>query len=157
MTALPLGQAQLRRRGHSGLLLLSFGSMLAATLAAAERFDATVVNMRFIKPLDATLLHELVPQHAAWVALEENTVAGGAGSAVAELLAATGHDRPHLQLGLPDQFIEHGSREQCLADAGLDAASVAGAIERWWLPLAGNLNSGRSATRMTTAARPRPA
>jgi len=157
MTALPLGQAQLRRRGHSGLLLLAFGSMLAAALAAAERLDATVVNMRFIKPLDGALLQELVPQHTAWVSLEENTVAGGAGSAVAELLAASGQERPHLQLGLPDRFIEHGSREDCLADAGLDAASVATAIERWWLPLAARLNSGRGATRMSGAALPRPA
>ncbi len=90
MTALPLGKAQVRRRGRSGLLLFSFGTMLAAALAAAERVDATVINMRFVKPLDEALLKELVPQHAAWVTLEENTVAGGAGSAVAELLDGLG-------------------------------------------------------------------
>ena len=157
MTALPLGQAQLRRGGHSGLLLLSFGTMLAAALAAAETLDATVVNMRFVKPLDAALLRELVPEHAAWVSLEENTVAGGAGSAVAELLAAAGLNRPCLHLGLPDRFIEHGSREQCLADARLDAAAVAADIGRWWLPLAGNLNSELGATRMASAVRSRPA
>jgi 1-deoxy-D-xylulose-5-phosphate synthase len=157
MGALPLGQAQLRRRGHGGLLLLSFGTMLEAALAAGERLDATVVNMRFIKPLDVALLRELVPQHSAWVSLEENTVAGGAGSAVAEALAAEGLERPHLHLGLPDRFIEHGSREECLADAGLDSASVAAAIERWWRPQAGGLNSEPAATRISGVARSRPA
>jgi 1-deoxy-D-xylulose-5-phosphate synthase len=151
MTALPLGKAQLRRRGRSGLLLLSFGTMLAAALAAAERLDATVVNMRFVKPLDEALLKELVPQHVAWVTLEENTVAGGAGSAVAELLDGLELGRPRLAVGLPDRFIEHGSREQCLADAGLDEASVVAHIERWWQAQACNLNSGRGATRMTVA------
>jgi 1-deoxy-D-xylulose-5-phosphate synthase len=151
MTALPLGKAQLRRRGRSGLLLLSFGTMLTAALAAAERLDATVVNMRFIKPLDETLLKELVTQHVAWVTLEENTIAGGAASAVAELLDGLGLGRPRLAVGLPDRFIEHGSREQCLADAGLDDTAVVAQIERWWLAQQGNLNSGRAATRMTVA------
>ena len=157
MCALPLGQAQLRRRGGSGLLLLSFGTMLEAALAAGDRLDATVVNMRFVKPLDEALLRELVPLHAAWVTLEENTVAGGAGSAVAELLDAAGLGRPRMSLGLPDRFIEHGSREQCLADAGLDTPSVIGAIERWWLPHARALNTGRAATRMAAAAHSGPA
>ena len=149
MTALPLGRAQLQRQGQSGLLLLSFGTMLAAATSAAEKLDATVVNMRFVKPLDETLLRQLVPQHSALVTLEENTVAGGAGSAVAEFLDAACLTGPRLCLGLPDKFIEHGSREQCLVDAGLDAVSVAAAIERWWLPQVRHLNSGRAATRMT--------
>ena len=157
MTALPVGRAQVCRRGHGGLLLLSFGSMLEAALAAAERLDATVVNMRFIKPLDLPLLRELVPQHAAWASLEENTIAGGAGSAVAEALAADGLDRPHLHIGLPDRFFEHGSREQCLADAGLDSAAVRTTIERWWQPLAGRLNSEPAATRISGVAGSRPA
>jgi 1-deoxy-D-xylulose-5-phosphate synthase len=152
MTALPLGKAQLRRRGRSGLLLLSFGTMLAAALAAGERLDATVVNMRFVKPLDEALLKELVAQHFAWVTLEENTIAGGAGSAVAELLDGLDLGRPRLAVGLPDRFIEHGSREQCLADAGLDEPAVVAKIERWWQSQACNLNSGRGATRMTVAA-----
>ena len=152
LETLPLGRAQLRRRGNSGLLLLSFGTMLEAALAAGDRLDATVVNMRFIKPLDEALLRELVPQHAAWVTLEENTVAGGAGSAVAELLDAAALGHPRLSLGLPDRFIEHGSREQCLADAGLDTPTVITAIERWWQPQARALNTGRAATRMTAAA-----
>jgi 1-deoxy-D-xylulose-5-phosphate synthase len=157
LTALPLGRAQLRRRGASGLLLLSFGTMLEAALAAGERLDATVVNMRFVKPLDETLLRELVPQHLAWVTLEENTIAGGAGSAVSELLDAAALSRPRLSIGLPDRFIEHGSREQCLADAGLDTPTVVTAIERWWLPQARTLNSGRAATRMAAAAHSGPA
>ncbi len=157
MSALPLGKAQLRRRGSSGLLLLSFGTMLEAALAAGERLDATVVNMRFVKPLDEALLRELMPQHAAWVTLEENTLAGGAGSAVAELLDAAALGRPRLSLGLPDRFIEHGSREQCLADAGLDTPAVTAAIERWWLPQARALNTGRAATRMVAAAHSGPA
>jgi 1-deoxy-D-xylulose-5-phosphate synthase len=151
MSALPVGRAELRRRGESGLLLLSFGPMLAAALIAAERLNATVVNMRFVKPLDEALLREWVPRHVALVTLEENTVAGGAGSAVAELLDAAGLTGPRLHLGLPDRFVEHGTREQCLADAGLDTASVVAAIERWWLPQARNLNTGRTATRMATA------
>jgi 1-deoxy-D-xylulose-5-phosphate synthase len=157
MSALPLGKAQLRRRGDSGLLLLCFGTLLASALAAGERLDATVVNMRFVKPLDEALLRELVPQHVALVTLEENTVAGGAGGAVAELLDAAGLPGPRLHIGLPDRFIEHGSREQCLADAGLDTANVLAAIEKWWLPLAARLNTGRPATRIVAAARSGPA
>jgi 1-deoxy-D-xylulose-5-phosphate synthase len=157
MSALPIGRAQVRRHGGSGLLLLSFGTMLAAALVAAERLDATVVNMRFVKPLDSALLLELVPQHAAVVTLEENTVAGGAGAAVAELLDAAGLAGPRLHLGLPDHFIEHGSRDQCLVEAGLDTPAVVAAIERWWLPQARGLNTGRIATRMAAAVHSGPA
>ena len=156
LTPLPLGRAQVRRRGSSGLLLLSFGTMLESALAAGERLDATVVNMRFVKPLDEALLRELVPQHVAWITLEENTVAGGAGSAVAELVDTLGPAHPRLYIGLPDRFIEHGSREQCLGDAGLDTATVVGTIERWWLPQARTLNSTRAATRMAGGAHSGP-
>ncbi len=157
MSALPIGKAQLRRRGDSGLLLLSFGTLLATALAAGERLDASVVNMRFVKPLDEALLRELVPQHVALVTLEENTVAGGAGGAVAELLDAAGLPGPRLHIGLPDRFIEHGSREQCLTDAGLDTANVLVAIEKWWQAQAPRLNTGRTATRIVAAARSGPA
>jgi len=157
LCALPIGRAQLRRQGGSGLLLLSFGSMLAAALAAAERLDATVVNMRFVKPLDAATLLELVPRHAAVVTLEENTVAGGAGAATAELLDAAGLTGPRLHVGLPDRFVEHGSRDQCLVEAGLDTPAVVAAIERWWLPQARSLNTGRGATRMAVAVSSGPA
>jgi 1-deoxy-D-xylulose-5-phosphate synthase len=92
----------------------------------------------------------------ALVTLEENTIAGGAGSAVAELLDAAGLAGPRLHLGLPDRFIEHGTREQCLTDAGLDSPAVVAAIDRWWLPQARNLNTGRAATRMAAAAHSGP-
>jgi 1-deoxy-D-xylulose-5-phosphate synthase len=130
-TPVPIGRAQLRREGASGLALLAFGSMLTPALALGERFDATVVNMRFIKPLDAALLRDIATSHAAIVTLEENVVAGGAGSACAEALDAAGILIPRLHLGIPDRFIEHGSREECLTAAGLDVAALGVAIERW--------------------------
>jgi 1-deoxy-D-xylulose-5-phosphate synthase len=137
MTALPVGRAELRRQGRSGLLILSFGALLKSAEAIADRLDATVVNMRFIKPLDEALVLELAAQHRALVTIEENAIAGGAGSAVLELLAGSGAAMPTLNLGIPDRFVEHGSREDCLAEAGLDAASLMNAVERWWRPLVG--------------------
>jgi 1-deoxy-D-xylulose-5-phosphate synthase len=132
MTALPVGRAQLRREGRSGLALLVFGTLLESAARIAERFDATVVNMRFVKPLDRELLIELASRHHALVTIEENAIAGGAGAAVGELLAEAGLQLPRLQLGIPDRFIEHGSRDSCLAAAGLDAAGLHASIERWW-------------------------
>jgi 1-deoxy-D-xylulose-5-phosphate synthase len=156
MHALPVGRAELRRSGRSGLLLLSFGTMLASALKAAERLDATVVNMRFVKPLDGTLLRELVPQHSAIVTLEENVIAGGAGSAVIEWLDANNLPQPRLLIGMPDRFIGHGSRDECLAEAGLDATTVGSRIERWWQSQGQLLNSGRTAPRMTAVGRSGP-
>ena len=132
MSALPLGKAQLRREGKSGLALLAFGALLAPAAAIAEAFDATLVNMRFIKPLDEELVLTLAARHRALITIEENAVLGGAGSAVVELLAAEGLSLPLLQLGIPDRFIAHGSREGCLAAAGLDAAGLRASIDRWW-------------------------
>jgi 1-deoxy-D-xylulose-5-phosphate synthase len=132
MTALPLGKAQLRREGKSGLALLAFGALVASAQQIAEALDATLVNMRFVKPLDEDLLLSLAGRHRALVTIEENATQGGAGSGVGELLAAEGVQVPLLQLGIPDRFIEHGSREECLAAAGLDAAGLAASIERWW-------------------------
>jgi len=132
MSALPLGKAQLRREGKSGLALLAFGALLAPAAAIAEAFDATLVNMRFVKPLDEELILTLAARHRALITIEENAVLGGAGSAVVELLAAEGLSLPLLQLGIPDRFIAHGSREGCLAAAGLDAAGLRASIERWW-------------------------
>jgi 1-deoxy-D-xylulose-5-phosphate synthase len=137
MAALPVGKAEVRREGHSGLLLLGFGSMVRAAELIGERLDATVVNMRFIKPLDEELVLRLAARHGALVTIEENAVAGGAGSAVIELLANCAQSLPTLTLGIPDRFIEHGSREDCLALAELDQASLHAAVERWWRPLAG--------------------
>ena len=88
--------------------------------------------MRFVKPLDENLVIELATRHRAFVTIEENAVAGGAGNAVGEALAFRGTALPHLQIGIPDRFIEHGSRESCLAAAGLDAASLSARIEQWW-------------------------
>ncbi len=132
MTALPIGKAQLRREGRSGLVIIGVGSMVAMCERIAERLDATLVNLRFVKPLDEALLLQLANSHRAFVTVEENVIAGGAGSAIAECLAAHGHALPMLQLGIPDQFIEHGSRDDCLAMARLDASSVDNAISRWW-------------------------
>jgi 1-deoxy-D-xylulose-5-phosphate synthase len=132
MSALPVGKAQVRREGKSGLALLVFGALVAPAQAIAERLDATLVNMRFVKPLDEDLLLALAARHRACVSIEENAIQGGAGSAIGELFAAEGLQIPLLQLGIPDRFIEHGSRDGCLAAAGLDAAGLSASIERWW-------------------------
>jgi 1-deoxy-D-xylulose-5-phosphate synthase len=134
MTAIPVGKAQLRREGRSGLAILVFGTLLDSGARIAERLDATLVNMRFVKPLDEALILQLAGKHRALVTIEENTVLGGAGSAVAELLATERMELPMLQLGIPDRFIEHGSRDSCLKAAGLDLASLTASIERWWEP-----------------------
>lgn len=132
MRALPIGKAQIRREGRSGLAIFAVGAMVPLCERIAEKIDATVVNLRFIKPLDEELIVRVAANHRAIVTVEENVVAGGAGSAIAECLAAHGHIPPTLNLGIPDRFMEHGSREDCLAAAGLDLASVESAITRWW-------------------------
>jgi 1-deoxy-D-xylulose-5-phosphate synthase len=118
--ALPIGKAELRREGRSGLAILAFGTMVHAVAATAERLDATLVNMRFVKPIDAALLQKVASRHEYLVTVEENVIAGGAGDAVLEELTAQGYVRPVLQLGLPDRF--------------LDPASLAASIDRWWQP-----------------------
>jgi 1-deoxy-D-xylulose-5-phosphate synthase len=132
MTALPVGRGEVRREGRSGLALLAFGTLVEPAQKIADRLDATLVNMRFVKPLDEELVASLAARHRAIVTLEENVTAGGAGSAVSETLAAHAIVMPVLQLGLPDTTIEHGSRDDGLAAARLDLASLAGSIERWW-------------------------
>lgn len=127
MQALPLGKGELRRNGRK-VAILAFGSMLAPALAAGEQMDATVVNMRFVKPLDAGLVLRLAREHELLVTIEENAVQGGAGSAVAECLQQQGVAVPMLQLGLPDRFIEQGDHMQMLADCGLDASGIINAI-----------------------------
>jgi 1-deoxy-D-xylulose-5-phosphate synthase len=121
-----------RRAGGSGLALLVFGALLDAASRVAEQLDATLVSMRFIKPLDRGLLRELTERHVAVVTIEDNAVAGGAGSAVAEALATLSRPVQLMQLGVPDRCIEHGARESCLADAGLDTSGIAARIEEWW-------------------------
>ncbi|MCZ8132002.1 MAG: 1-deoxy-D-xylulose-5-phosphate synthase [Steroidobacteraceae bacterium] len=124
---LPIGQAEVRRHG-TACALLAFGTTLAAALEVAEGIDATVVNMRFVKPLDERLVAELARSHELLVTLEENAVAGGAGAAVGECLAARGVAVPLLHLGLPDRFVEHGTRDEVLRETGLDAAGILAAI-----------------------------
>ena len=132
MSALPVGRAEIRREGRSGLLLLAFGTMVAPCVALAEKLDATLVNMRFVKPLDSELVCRLAVSHSCIVTLEENVIAGGAGSAVAECLAAHGIDARVSHIGIPDRFIEHGSREDCLVMAGIDAAGLEKQVQRIW-------------------------
>lgn len=127
MQALPIGKAQLRRKGHN-IAILAFGSMVQPALAAGEKLDATVVDMRFIKPLDEALVCELADQHALIVTVEENAVAGGAGSAVNELLLQRDFQLPVLNLGLPDTFMQHGHVPDMLAAASLDRDGIVGAI-----------------------------
>jgi 1-deoxy-D-xylulose-5-phosphate synthase len=127
MQALPLGKGELRRRG-AGVAILAFGSMLKPALEAGEELNATVANMRFVKPLDASLVRQLAAEHELLVTVEEGAVMGGAGSAVAELLAAAGVAKPLLHLGLPDRFVDHGDAALLLAAAGLDKAGLLAAI-----------------------------
>jgi 1-deoxy-D-xylulose-5-phosphate synthase len=146
MTVVPVGKGQIRREGRSGLCMLVFGTLLESARKIAERLDATLVNMRFVKPLDEALVLSLAERHSAFVTIEENAVMGGAGSAVGEVLAAAGVLIPLLQIGIPDKFIEHGSRDTCLAAAGLDAAGLSASIDRWWTPqLAVRMRSAQGA------------
>lgn len=117
------GKAFIKRQGEK-IAILAFGSMLYPALEAAEKINATVVDMRWVKPLDIDMLKQLAPAHQAWVTLEEGVVMGGAGSAVNEALANLGITQPILHLGLPDQFIEHGDPAKLLSLCGLDAAGI---------------------------------
>jgi 1-deoxy-D-xylulose-5-phosphate synthase len=132
MTTLAVGRAHIRREGRSGLAILVFGTLLESARKIAERLDATLVNMRFVKPLDENLVISIAARHRAIVTIEENAVMGGAGSAVGELLAAEGVQLPLHHIGIPDRFIEHGSRDTCLAAAGLDLAGLTADVEGWW-------------------------
>jgi 1-deoxy-D-xylulose-5-phosphate synthase len=132
MSALAIGRAQIRREGRSGLAIFAVGSMVEPAQKIADRLDATVVNLRFVKPLDEDLLIAVAARHRAIIVIEENSTLGGAGAAVTELLAADGLQIPLLQIGIPDRFIEHGSRESCLCAAGLDLPGLNASVERWW-------------------------
>ena len=141
---LPIGQAWVRRRG-SRLALVAFGAMVPVAEQLGTQFDLTVVNMRFVKPLDRTLLLELARTHAGFVTLEDNAVMGGAGSAIAELLSAEGITLPIQHLGLPDAWLEHASREQVLAESGLDLVGVRSALLARWPQLAATAHPPRIA------------
>ncbi|MFQ5644758.1 MAG: 1-deoxy-D-xylulose-5-phosphate synthase [Thiogranum sp.] len=129
LEGLPVGKAEICRTGEN-VALLVFGSPLSEALAAAERLNATVVNMRFIKPLDEACILELATSHRVLVSIEDGAIAGGAGSAVAEFLALHGNPVPLAILGIPDRFIEHASREQQSAECGLDADSIYQRVQR---------------------------
>ncbi len=120
---LPIGQGEVRRKGSS-VALLSFGSMLGAALKAGDELDATVANMRFVKPLDRELVLELARTHNLLVTIEENASIGGAGSEVARILEEAAVVKPFMRLGLPDEFIDHGDQAQLLSSIGLDATHI---------------------------------
>ncbi|WP_040261550.1 1-deoxy-D-xylulose-5-phosphate synthase [Pseudomonas massiliensis] len=122
-----IGKGVIRRRGKD-VAILVFGVQLAEALAVAQRLDASVVDMRFVKPLDEALVREMASQHGLLVTLEENAIMGGAGSAVGEFLAAEGTTVPLLHLGLPDVYVEHAKPAQMLAECGLDEAGIEAAI-----------------------------
>ncbi|MDE1923065.1 MAG: 1-deoxy-D-xylulose-5-phosphate synthase [Gammaproteobacteria bacterium] len=134
MRALPIGRGVVLREGRCGLALLAFGSLVDSALGLGAELDATVVNMRFVKPIDAALVNRIAAAHEHLVTLEENVVAGGAGAAVAEVLNAQGHRCAVMHIGIPDQPIAHGSRNDNLADAELDLASLRRRIAAWWRP-----------------------
>lgn len=131
LDTLPIGKAEVRKMGKR-TAILAFGSMVTPALVAGEALGATVVNMRFVKPLDETLVMEIAEQHELLVTIEENTVIGGAGSAVNECLLAHGISIPVINLGLPDKFIEHGSHDVLLSKCGLDASGIEGTIKAYY-------------------------
>ncbi|MBC3832738.1 1-deoxy-D-xylulose-5-phosphate synthase [Undibacterium amnicola] len=127
LTALPIGKAELKRQGKK-VAILAFGSMVHPSLLAAEALDASLVNMRFIKPMDTDLIKEMAASHDAFVTVEEGCTMGGAGSAVAEALAEAGLAKPVLILGLPDKFVDHGDPALLLAQCGLNAEGIEASI-----------------------------
>jgi len=134
LDTLPVGKGEIRRQGKD-VALLAFGSLVPAALAAGEELDATVVNMRFVKPLDSELIVELAGNHSLLVSVEENAVIGGAGSEIERVLAERGVTVPVLRLGLPDRFIDHGEQSQLLADLGLDKDGIVRAVRARITPI----------------------
>ncbi|HFE39069.1 MAG TPA: 1-deoxy-D-xylulose-5-phosphate synthase [Gammaproteobacteria bacterium] len=128
MQKLPLGKADVLRSGHR-VVILAFGSMLSPAMAAAEKLDATVVNMRFIKPLDKDMVIKMASLHELVVTVEENVIAGGAGSAINELLVSMASPPNILNLGLPDKFVEHGNHGVLLSNCGLDEAGIISSVK----------------------------
>ena len=129
MTAIPIGKAEVIRKGRT-IALLAFGNMLEEALKAGDKINATVVNMRFIKPLDIKLIRDLGSSHKLLVTLEENTISGGAGSAVLEVISEYDLKCQSLRIGIPDKFVEQGGQEQLRKKYGLDAASIIKSIEK---------------------------
>jgi 1-deoxy-D-xylulose-5-phosphate synthase len=129
LDGIELGKGLVRRQGRQ-VAILAFGTMVAPSLKAGDELNATVADMRFVKPLDAALVAQLANSHDLIVTVEEGCVMGGAGSAVAEALASAGIVKPLLQLGLPDKFIDHGDAQQLLAECGLDAAGIIASVRK---------------------------
>ncbi len=129
LDVLPWGQGEMRREGQ-GVAILAFGTLLNPALKAAEALNASVANMRFVKPLDTALVERLARSHGLLVTVEDGCVMGGAGSAVLEHLQAAGLNVPVLQLGLSDTFIEHGDPAKLMALQGLDAAGIERSIRQ---------------------------
>ena len=129
MTALPIGKAELRRQG-SNIAILAFGTMVQPATEAAEELDATLINMRFVKPIDEAMIQELVKEHSRLVTIEENVLAGGAGSAVNEYLLAKHIKIDVLNLGLPDEHLDHGTQQQQLSRCGLDKEGIIASIKQ---------------------------
>ncbi|MGZ5043439.1 MAG: 1-deoxy-D-xylulose-5-phosphate synthase [Methylobacter sp.] len=130
MTALPIGKGEVRHQG-SRIAILAWGSMVAPAMEAGKQLDATVVNMRFVKPIDTELILELAKSHEVLITVEENVLAGGAGSAVNDFLQAQHILMPVLNIGLPDSFVEQGTREELLALCGLDAQGILAQAEKF--------------------------
>ena len=129
LEAVEIGKALTRRQGRS-IVILAFGSMVTPALECADRINATVVDMRFVKPIDEELIGDMATSHQLIVTIEENTTMGGAGSAVNEFLISANYQIPILNLGLPDKFLEHGKVAEMLANVGLDAGSITSAIKK---------------------------
>ena len=129
MRALPIGKGEVLRTGKQ-IALLAFGSMVQAAQQVGDEIDATVANMRFIKPIDEALVTELAAEHELIVTLEENALIGGAGAEVARVIEGLATRPRILRLGLPDQFVDHGDQAQLLASVGLDKAGILASIER---------------------------
>jgi 1-deoxy-D-xylulose-5-phosphate synthase len=129
LTAIEIGKGEIKRKGQK-IAILAFGSMVAPSMTAGDTLDATVANMRFVKPLDVELVRKLAAEHDYLVTVEEGAVMGGAGAAVAEAMAAEGIVKPLLMIGLPDKFIDHGDPAKLLASVGLDGAGITASIKK---------------------------
>ena len=130
MSAIEIGKARSIKQGNK-VAILSFGTLLENAKVAAEELNATVIDMRFIKPLDTDAISELLGSHDVIVTLEDNAIAGGAGSAVNEYLAAIKADVTILNLGIPDEFIKHGTQDEMHAEMGLDANGILTSIKEF--------------------------
>jgi len=134
LRTLPLGKGEIRRKSNAPagqrVAILAFGTLLYPALEVADGIDATVANMRFVKPLDIDLIQSLAQNHDYFVTIEDGAIAGGAGGACLEALSSLGINKPLLQLGLPDEFIEHGDYSLLMTKCGLDAEGITNSIKR---------------------------